>query len=550
MLRSIYIDNYALIEKLELELGDGLSIITGETGAGKSILLGALGLLLGKRADTSVLKDHARKCIVEGIFNIGNYNLQNFFEANEIEYVDDTILRREISNTGKSRAFVNDTPVNLQVLQELTLHLIDIHSQHQNLSLNNEEYILWIIDAFAGLKDQTYRFQELFEGYTRLRSKYQAELNSYREDQQDLEFMTHQFNELRSAGLKPGELEVLEQQSSLLSHAEEIKTALEGSENLLSADESGISPGIKRILDMLTRIRQHFGAADKLCNRLESIYIELKDIDSELVHLSEQADIDPEQLSLVNQRIDLIQTLLHKYRVNDEAELIAIRDQLDEKLQKFALSDEELEKMKRELAEREGRVKQEAHRLSDERKKVFAGFREQIQQLLRGLGMKNAQFSIRHEESELTARGIDHIQFYFSANKNIAEQNLARVASGGELSRLMLAIKYLISGASGLPTIIFDEIDAGVSGEIADSVGNLIKEMAGKMQVVNITHLPQVASKGDQHYLVYKESRNGTTKTLIRRLDDSERLNEIARMLSGDSITQAAIENAKVLLGR
>ncbi len=550
MLKSIYIDNYALIERLEIELQEGLSIITGETGAGKSILLGALGLLLGKRADTGVLKEPDRKCVVEGVFQIKGYGLEQFFNENELDFQNETIIRREISNNGKSRAFVNDTPVNLDLLQDLAVSLIDIHSQNQNLSLNSEAYIRWIIDCYAGISEELEKYRTSFTHYIELKRGLAKAKESLEKDRSNFDFLNHQFNELQAAKLISGELATLEEESSLMNHAEEIKSALESCLKLLSDDEHGIIKDLKLVNDYLTRIGTHFQKVNELLPRAEGSFIELKDITSELAFQFEKVDFDPKRMEEINSRMDLLQSLLHKNKVQSVDELIAIRDGLERKMQQFASGDFELGQMEKEFNAAECLVRQRAQNISVRRKKVFISFEEKVQSLLHSLGMKHARFSIHHEGTEPTETGIDRIQFLFSANSNIPPQHIAKVASGGELSRLMLAIKYHISKAAALPTIIFDEIDSGVSGEIADKVGKLIKEMASTMQVINITHLPQVASKGDQHFLVYKDTFNGTTKTRIRRLTDAERLNEIARMLSGDSVTPAAIENAKVLLGR
>jgi DNA repair protein RecN (Recombination protein N) len=550
MLKSIYIDNYALIERLEIELQDGLSIITGETGAGKSILLGALGLLLGKRADTGMLKEPDRKCVVEGIFYIKGYGLEQFFNEHELDFQNETIIRREISGNGKSRAFVNDSPVNIDLLQDLSVSLIDIHSQNQNLSLNSEAYIRWIIDSYAGISDQVEKYRTAYHNYIEQKRELLRVKENYEKDKEDFDFLNHQLNELQAARLVSEEMETLEEEASLMNHAEEIKSALEICLKLLSDDEQGILKELKSVNDYLLRIKPHVQKIAELSPRAEGSFIELKDITNELNTLFEKIDFDPSRLVEINKRMDILNSLLHKNKVQSIPELIEIRDQLEIKLMQFTTGDYEIERFEKELQATKNFLDELAKNLSAARKKVFNPFESKVQSLLHSLGMKNAKFLIHHENTELTETGIDRIQFLFSANANISPQNITKVASGGELSRLMLAIKYNISKAAGLPTIIFDEIDAGVSGEIADKVGRLIKEMASGMQVINITHLPQVASKGDEHFLVYKEAVNGTTKTRIRRLSDDERLNEIARMLSGDSVTHAAIENAKVLLGR
>jgi DNA repair protein RecN (Recombination protein N) len=548
MLRSIYIDNYALIEKLEIDFQGGLSIITGETGAGKSILLGALGLLLGKRAETNVLKDTERKCIVEGGFFIEGYGLEPFFEANDLEYQHETLIRREITNNGKSRAFINDTPVNLDVLQELSLTLIDVHSQHQSLLLNSEKYLRWIIDCFAGTLQKAAEFTGHYHNYQALKKQYLDARYAFQTDKENLDFITHQFTELNEAKLKSGELQELELEYDQLSHAEEIKSGLASVSQYLQGESNGIIDNLKHVFDILSKVKNHFPNAEATRQRIDSAYIELKDINSDITAFFDKIEFDPARLETIKQRIDLLNNLLRKYKVVSVDELIVIENQLDKKLQEHAMGDYELDKLLKELTEKEIFINELETNLSKSRQKVFPEFETKIVGLLHLLGMNNACFEINWQQIELNESGTDKIQFMFSANANIAPQNIAKIASGGELSRLMLAIKYLISDSSALPTIIFDEIDTGVSGDIADKVGNLIREMANKMQVINITHLPQVASKGMHHYLVYKSSDNGTTKTFIRLLNESERIREIAKMLSGDSISEAAIENAKVLL--
>ena len=548
MLRSIYIDNYALIERLEIDFRKGLTIITGETGAGKSILLGALGLLQGKRADSSVLMDTERKCVVEGAFFIENYGLEKFFQENELDYYPETIIRREILNNGKSRAFINDTPVNLAVVQDFSLFLIDIHSQHQNLALNDESYLRWIIDSYAGLGNEAAAFSLLFGEYQQLRKAYLAARESYQQDSRELDFMTHQFNELKDANLQIDELTGLEEEQDQMNHLEEIKSTFQLMVDTLRDDASGIVTNLKRIIDALGKIDKHSTSAHQLASRISECYVELKDIGQEAEQIFSKLDFDPDRYTYINNRIDLLYDLLRKFRMNNIAELITFRDELDDRLNKHASGDYELEKLSAQLSDKENAVMQKAQELSDARKAVFGEFENKVVSLIEGLGMENAAFSIKHNITGLSAFGTDRIQFMFSANPHIDPQNIAKVASGGELSRLMLAVKYLISHAAGLPTVFFDEIDAGVSGEIADKIGNLIKEMSASMQVINITHLPQVASKGDQHFLVYKKFGDETTNTFIRELTEDERLTEIAKMLSGDRLTEAALANARVLL--
>ncbi len=548
MLSSISIDNYALIDKLEMNFHKGLSIITGETGAGKTILLGALSLLLGKRADTTVLKDKNRKCIVEGIFQVNGYNLETFFDENDLDYSNQVLIRREIASNGKSRAFVNDTPVNLNILQDLTLLLVDIHSQHQSLLLNKESYARSIIDSYAHTSPLLSEYKLIYKEYKKLKQAYYDARESYHSDKENLDFISHQFNELREAELKENELIELEGQYKLINHAEEIKLILSEATNILENDEGGLIASLKSIRDSLAKVNEHLPEAKDAGERIDSVYIELKDIAGELSMQNERVVFDAGEMQRITDRMDQLYSLLRKYKSDTIQNLIEIRIDLDNKLQKYSIGDFELGKLLKELEEKEIRVNELADDLSNKRKDSFADFENRVLALLQNLGMKNSKFTVQHEITDPNDNGIDRIQFLFSANKNVSEQNISKVASGGELSRLMLAIKSLISDSFGLPTIIFDEIDSGVSGDIADKVGNLIKRMAENMQVVNITHLPQVASKGDHHYLVYKESDETKSITSIKELDEAERLNEIAKMLSGDSISPAAIENAKVLL--
>lgn len=550
MLKSIYIDNYALIEKLQIDFERGLSIVTGETGAGKTILLGALSLLLGKRADISILKDADRKCIVEAEFFIDGYGLESFFAEHELEFHNNTLIRREIASNGKSRAFINDTPVNLDVLQELSLFLIDIHSQHQNLLLNNEKYLRWIIDSYAGTIAMAEEFRKSFLEYSRLKREVEDVKSTYEKDQQELDFITHQFTELQDAKITDGEINQLEQEFDMLSHVEELKTGFENSTQLLQSEQGGVLSDLKQILDNMFRIKSHFPAADNTWKRIESTYIELKDLSIEIEGYNEKIEFDPLRSEQIKERIDILYTLLRKFKVGSDKELIEIRDRLDKKIQDHAAGDFQLEKLLKELQVKAGLIRESAQQLSEVRQKVLKKFEDNVVALLQALGMPNAGFNVQWTQIDITESGIDSIQFIFSANKSITLQNIAKIASGGELSRLMLAIKYLISHSAGLPTVIFDEIDTGVSGEIADKVGNLIKSMSENMQVINITHLPQVASKGERHYLVYKENSDSSVKTTIRLLNQQERLHEIAKMLSGDSVTEAAIENARVLLGK
>ena len=549
MLKSLYIDNYALIDNLEIDFKKGLSIITGETGAGKSILLGALSLILGKRAETSVLNNKSKKCVVEGIFNIRDYNLQAYFEKIDVDYDENTVIRREIGNNGKSRAFINDTPVNLDIINELTGKLIDIHSQHENLSLNNNLFQLKVIDNYGNLHQYVKDYQESFLDYQSHLQEFNTLKENYDKIKADLDYYQFQHDQLAEARLTPGEQEELELEQEQLTHAEEIKTSLEGAVHLFAEDETGLINRIKNLQNLVTRIHKYLPQTQDLISRIESTYIELKDIDSELENICDHTSLNPERLDYVNRRLDLIFSLLQKHNAQSVIQLIDIRDDLKNKIEDIESADFKLDELSSGLLKKKETLVNRADKLSSERKKQIPEIEDRIKKLLHDLGIPNAGFMIRHLRSEdFNINGNDVIQFMFTANKNTPLLEISKIASGGELSRFMLAIKSLISGSVGLPTIIFDEIDSGVSGEIADKVGTIIKKMSEGMQVINITHLPQVASKGDYHYLVYKQDHESSTKTYIRQLNEQERHVEIAKMLSGKDLTDAAMENARELL--
>jgi DNA repair protein RecN (Recombination protein N) len=549
MIQSLSVENYAIINNLEIEFSRGLSIITGETGAGKSILLGALSLILGKRADTSILKDNTRKCIVEGTFDITEYGFQGFFDENDIDYDDFTILRREISPNGKSRAFINDSPVNLNLLSEIGLRFIDIHSQHQNLNLSNSQFQLKVIDCFSHSEDLLRKYQEVYNLFKDLSKEYQYLLEKSQQSQADLDYYQFQFNQLDIAKLKEDEQYELEQELEKLNHAEEIKNNLFNSVSLLSGEDNNVLNQLKDINSFINKIIKFYPDVAGYGKRLESSYIELKDVANELEMLKEKIELDPEKLEYINERLDLIYTLQHKHKVNTIKELREIKDSLKLKIDEVSSYEFKLEDLKKRINECENKLNDFAQRLSQQRQQSLKNIEKEITVLLLDLGIPNGRFEIHHKiTGDYTINGIDRVQFLFSANKNIALQEISKIASGGELSRLMLSIKSLLSDSSGLPTIIFDEIDMGVSGEIADKVGNIIKRMSKGMQLINITHLPQVACKGDFHYLVYKSDEGETTTAHVKLLNNEERHIEIARMLSGEELTEAAMENARELL--
>jgi DNA repair protein RecN (Recombination protein N) len=549
MIQLLSIENYAIIDNLEIGFNKGLSIITGETGAGKSIILGALSLILGKRADISILKDKNRKCIVEGTFDIREYHFESFFSENDLDYEDYTILRREISPNGKSRSFINDSPVNLNILKDLGLKFIDIHSQHQNLNLGNSQFQLKVIDAYSKSEELLGNYREQFLLYKNLVKEYNNLSEKSQQSQADTDYYNFQYEQLNAARLKEDEQEELELELERLKHAEEIKSSLNNSAYLLDGDEKTILTSLNEIKSSIGKILQYYPDVTDLGERIESSYIEMKDIANELESLAERVDIDPKRLEAVNERLDLIYSLQQKHKVSSVQELIAIREAFLEKINEVSSYETRLEELQKKVRDCRNKLDNMAGRLTGQRRNSIENIEQEITGLLVDLGIPNGKFKIHHETlDDYTMNGRDSIQFLFSANKNIQMQEISRIASGGELSRLMLSIKSLLSGSSDMPTIIFDEIDMGVSGEIADKVGNIIDKMSAGIQIINITHLPQVASKGDYHYLVYKSDEGKTTTAHIKLLSNEERHIEIARMLSGEELTEAAMKNARELL--
>jgi len=549
MLKHLSVQNYALIDKLEVELTDGLTIITGETGAGKSILLGALGLIAGSRADTQSLQDKTKKCIIEAAFSIKEYKLKDFFKDNELDYEAISTIRREINPEGKSRAFINDTPVTLNQLKELGERLIDIHSQHQTLSLNGADFQLSVVDAFAKHEDVLTEYKSEFKNYKSLEKQLNELIERESQAKKDLDYFQFQFNELEDANLKVGEQVEMEQELETLNNAEDIKLNLSkaafslagGEQNLLSSFNE-----IKAILNSLSKFKPEIA---ELNTRINSAYIELKDISNELESLEQEIVYDPKRIELLNEKLDAIYRLQQKHQVKTIDELIAIKEELSNKLLDFSSLETEIQKTKSALEQSTKTLTAKSKTLSDNRKKVIPKIEKEIATLLSALSMPNAQLKINQTALEsFGTTGIDKISFLFSANKGSDFKELNKVASGGELSRLMLSIKSLIAELTALPTIIFDEIDTGVSGDVADKVGSIMNTMSDKMQVITITHLPQIASKGASHLFVYKEDKNNKTYSNIKKLNNEERIQEIAKMLSTGSPTAAAISNAKELL--
>lgn len=548
MILSLYIKNYVLIDELEMQFSNGFTTITGETGAGKSILMGALSLILGQRADTSVLKLKDSKCIVEGSFMPGNH-LKTHFQAHELDFEEPSMIRREIAPGGKSRAFINDTPVNLQVLKEIGTSLVDIHSQHQNLQLSDHQYQLEVIDHIAGTGKELAGYQSKYVSYREANVELEALKKSLDRKKEELEYMQFQYNELQSAQLSQGEQGELETDLQRAEHAEEIKTALHFSEARLSAEDTGILDQLKESLSKLQHISGFYAPASELASRLDSAYIELKDLRAEIMLQAEKAHLEPGHLKKLQERMDLLFGLMHKHRVKDTEELMALRDHYKEQIEDLSLSDGKIRKLEEKCRGQLHDLETKAGLLHRKRAEAARTMEVRVEAQLKQLGIPNARFRVKVQKTEgLGPHGSDEVRFLFSANKQGNLEELSRVASGGEVSRLMLCIKSLASDQKGMPTLIFDEIDAGVSGEIADKVGGIMDRLARGRQVMAITHLPQVASRGKDHFIVYKEDSVHATHTRIRKLAPEERVREIAGMLSGEKVTEAALFNARELL--
>lgn len=551
MLKSLYISNYALISELHINFNDGFSVLTGETGAGKSIILGALSLILGQRAETKAIKTDAEKCIIEAVFDISAFkSLNKFFTDNELDQpIDECIIRREITNTGKSRAFINDTPVSLNVLRDLTGQLIDIHSQHDNLLLANDSYQLQVVDIVAQNNALFSDYGIIFNNWLNKISELKKLENMALRHANELDFIQFQFNQLSEANLFDGEQSELEQEQETLSHAEEIKSELSVA-GLLLDDERAALPLLKEAIAALSKIKTYIADGQNWNDRLQSAYIELKDICSEINSFADKIEFNPKRLEWVENRLSELYTLQKKYKVESVSELIAIRDDFDNQLQRIESFDEDINKLKHEISISFEKLQQAADKLSQSRYKATQPIEIFMVDQLKQLGMPNIQFKVRiNKLAEFTENGYDEIQFMFSANKNREIQPVQQIASGGEVSRLMLSIKYLIANKSELPTIIFDEIDTGVSGEIAHRMGEIMQTMSSGMQVITITHLPQIAAKSSQHYLVYKDDSGLQTQTFIKKLTQDERIKELAQMLSAKKLTEASIQNARDLLG-
>ena len=550
MLKQLYIRNFTLIERLDMTFNGGFSVITGETGAGKSIILGAIGLLKGQRADSKLIKRGSEKCVIEAHFNLSRYGMEKFFNDNDVEYdADDCIVRREITAAGKSRAFVNDTPVPLSVLKELGEQLIDVHSQHQNLLLGKQDFQMEIVDIIADDKDLLDNYRKAYGDY---REK-QRQLDDLQErlssNKANADFLLFQYEELDRANLVEGEQETLEAQANQMSHYEDIKTALYQADKAMSAEGTGVTENLRTAINALHSIEGVLPMAGELASRMDADFIDLKDIADELEGQLDKVDFDPKELDSINDRLDRIYSLQKKYHCDTVSQLIEIRDNLKKQLDGIENGDYDLQQVKNEVAKSMKLAIQKADSITKVRKTAAKKIEEEIKQRLVALGMPNIQFNINLESSELSADGADKVAYMFSANRNMPMQPVAQVASGGEIARLMLSLKAMVSGAVKLPTIIFDEIDTGVSGKIAEKMADIMFEMGNnERQVISITHLPQIAAKGATHYKVYKEDRGDTTVSTMKLLCGEDRVNEIAQMLSGSDITEAAISNARELL--
>ena len=552
MLHSLYIQNYALIEKLDIGFERGFSVITGETGAGKSIILGAIGLLLVNRADVSSIREGANNCIIEARFDISRFNLKAFFEENELDYEDECFLRRELYASGKSRAFINDTPAQLSQMKELGEQLIDIHSQHQNLLLNKEGFQLNVLDLLAHDEEELNAYQKVYKEWKLAQSELEQLKERMTRDKADEDYVRFQWEQLDEAHLVAGEQEELEQEAETLSHAEDIKAGLYRVVQVLSSDEGGLLTGLKECCNVMTGLQQVYPGAEELAVRLESSYVELKDISQEVSGREESIEFNPERLAEINERLNQIYTLQQKHRVSTVAELITLRDEYASRLAAITSSDDDLEVLKQRCEHLYVEVCRHADSLTEARKRAAQEVELQMATRLIPLGMPNVRFVVdMGRRKEPGVHGMNTVNFLFSANKNGTLQNISSVASGGEIARVMLSVKAMIAGAVKLPTIVFDEIDTGVSGEIADRMADIMQEMAdNERQVISITHLPQIAARGHTHYKVYKKDNETETNSHIRRLTDAERVEEIAHMLSGATLTEAALNNARALLGK
>lgn len=553
MLTHLHIENYALIEQLDLELHDGFSVITGETGAGKSILLGAIGLILGNRADSKSIKTGAGRCVVEATFNLNGYDCTDFFTENDLEYdASECIIRRELTSTGKSRAFINDTPVQLTLLKTLGDRLIDIHSQHQNLLLSQANFQLSVLDTIAENAPLLQQYQTEYNAYRQLCDDYDQAVNQAQQSHDDEEYLRFQLQQLTDAKLQDGEQAELEAEQEILEHAEEIKQALYSAGEALqtTSDGNDALSLMRSAMQSLEHITSVLPAADELLQRLQSCNIELQDIADEIASQSDSVEYNPERLSFVSERLGTIYSLQKKHHLSSVAELLELQASLEQKLNLITNSDELLAELQKKRDAKRAEAAAIADKLHKKRTDAAKTLQKQISTILQSLGMPNVQFQVDMQTGELNSAGIDTATFLFSANKNVPPQPLSKIASGGEIARLMLSLKFILASKQNLPTIIFDEIDTGVSGVIAEKMAHIMSDMASYgRQVISITHLPQIAAIGQHHFKVYKDDTADSTLSHIIPLTPEQRIEEIAHMLSGANLTEAALQNAKALLG-
>lgn len=548
MLKHLSIKNYALIKQLTLEPSARLNVITGETGAGKSILLGAMGLLMGNRADSKVLWDEEQKCVIEGTFDIKDYKLKSFFKSEDLDYDENTVIRRELSQGGKSRAFINDTPVTLEVMKRLGNLLMDIHSQHETLQLGQQGFQLRLVDAFAGIQQAVEEYGALWQSY--LRSKKDLDTLTAQADtlRQEADYVRFQLDELEKCGFEESEQVTLESEVKIMDHAGDIKSRFQQILDLVTSSEYAARNNLSEARGHLQNVASYAPSYSNLLERLESLIIELDDITNEIEREGERVEFDPERAELVRERLNVLYRLLKKHKVGDIKDLLAIQESLRQRDSLTSNLDEELNRAKALMSQSHKKASDAANKISAARKKVFTPLCKQITSLLHELGMPNATLQVDSHETDLTTQGIDKIDILFSANKGIAPKPLSQVASGGEFSRLMFAIKYVMAEKTAMPTLVLDEIDSGISGEVAMKLGNMMKMMSAGHQIITISHLPQIAAKGDSHYFVFKDNAAAKTTSSIRLLKEQERIEQIAKMIGGDKPSRIALENAQELL--
>lgn len=549
MLKHLTIKNYALIRHLELEPSASLNVVTGETGAGKSIMLGALGLLKGNRADTKVLWDENEKCVTEGVFEIKAYKLKSFFKAEDLDYSDTTIIRREISPGGKSRAFINDTPVTLDVMKKLGNLLLDVHSQHETLQLGNQDFQLRLIDAYGDNQTLVDTYTEAWKKFQQTKKEYDTLVSEADTLRQEAEYINFQLDELVKANFEAGEQEKIESELKIMEHAEDITSRLQSALSILNQSEFAARNSLSEARSHFQIIAGYAKQYDTLKQRLESVLIELDDIVAEIEQQQDSVEFDPERAEFLKERVNLLYRLLKKHRSTGIDELLTLQTELQRKANITSNLDEALETAKKVYLDSRNELISIAKKLSTARKKIFEPLSKELVKLLKELGIPDADLKIEQESIEPAAHGADAIEILFSANKGISPRPLAQVASGGEFSRLMFCIKYVMAAKTAMPTLVLDEIDTGISGEIAIRLGELMKSMADNHQLITITHLPQIAARGDAHYFVFKDSSSKKTISNIKELDKQERVEEIAKMIGGDKPSKAALENAKELIG-